>query len=67
MAVKINFGPIFLQKSDRIYLNRTYIYFESDLNSVEQPLSAKNLPIILQIYPPKISLKFPLLMVLRGY
>ena len=67
MVVKITLRPISLQRSDRLYLNSTYIHFESDLYSVEHPVSTKNVLIILQIYPPKISLKFPLLMVLRGY
>jgi hypothetical protein len=42
-VVQINSRPICLQKSDWLYLNLTYIHFESDLNSVEHPLSTTNL------------------------
>ena len=54
MVVKINVRPISLQRSDRLYLNWTYIHFESDPYSVEHPLRTKNVLSILQIYPPKI-------------
>ena len=42
-VIKINSRTVFLQKSDRLYLNLTDIHFESDLNSVEHPLSTTNL------------------------
>jgi hypothetical protein len=45
--IKINSRTIFLQKSDRLFLNLTNIHFESDLNSVEHPLRLTTLGIFL--------------------
>ena len=43
MVVNINSRPIFHHKSDKLYLNLTYIYFERDLNRVEIPLRTTTL------------------------